>query len=298
MHKNQYSFTALICAYLRGCHAIYDEPKIFDDFLAYQLIPPDQIKLIEQRLVKSFREKYPEHAWRFPDNETELKYITMKLNRRNTILSRSRYTEEVLGKSIAKGIRQYVLLGAGFDTFAFRRGDLLSKLQVYEIDHPSTQTLKKRRIAELGWDIPPQLHFASTDFTLENLSTVLNSLSYDRNVKSFFSWLGVTMYLNREEVFSTLRVVAEMAPRGSVIVFNYLDIEAFDSKNDYSHIGKLMEMTRKVGEPMKIGLAPAALPSDLNHVGLRLLEDLNSDEIERRYGQGNPFAHFAQAVVM
>ncbi len=86
------------------------------------------------------------------------------------------------------------------DTFAFRRPDLMERLEVFEVDHPVTQKFKLHRLAELGWQLPAKLHFIPIDFTKESLKTVLLSSSfYDPTVKSFFSWLGVTSYLTQEE---------------------------------------------------------------------------------------------------
>lgn len=297
MNDNQVSFTALVCAYLRACHARDDEPKIFNDFLAYQLIPAEKKALIEQRLLKRLQNKNPEYASSFPDQETAIRCVARALNNRNTLLSRSRYAEDALDLSLATGIRQYVILGAGFDTFAFRRAETLGDLQVFEVDHPSTQEFKKSRIAELGWKVPAQLQFVPMDFIKDQLKTALRQSTYDCRIKGFFSWLGVTMYLDHDEVFATLRSIVEIAPAGSVVVFNYLDMEAFDTLNEDSRMKELMAMTQHVGEPMKTGFFPGDMPANLKKSGLRLLEDLNADAIKQRYSQGNRFAHFVQAKV-
>ena len=107
-------------------------------------------------------------------------------------LGRSRYTEDSLEKAVEQGVKQYVILGAGFDTFAFRCPEILEKLQVYEVDHPATQAFKRSRLAEAGWELPPQLHFVPVDFEQESLAEALTRSSYDPQAPSFFSWLGVT----------------------------------------------------------------------------------------------------------
>ena len=138
----------------------------------------------------------------------------------NNVISRARYTEETLEKAVRQGVKQYVILGAGMDTFAFRRPEMLEELEVFEVDHPATQEFKLNRLTELGWKHPAKLHFIPIDFTKESLVTALTrSSSYDPNVKSFFSWLGVTPYLTQEEVFATLRSIAEVAPAGSTSSF-------------------------------------------------------------------------------
>ena len=99
-------------------------------------------------------------------------------------------------------MRQYVILGAGMDTFAFRRRDMLERLDVFEIDHPATQAFKRNRIAGLGWEIPAQLHLVSLDFTKEKLDDILKCPPYDLCAITFFSWLGVTYYLSRDSVLT------------------------------------------------------------------------------------------------
>jgi methyltransferase (TIGR00027 family) len=89
------------------------------------------------------------------------------------LFCRARYAEETLEKAILQGVKQYVILGAGLDTFAFRRPDLLEKLEVFEVDYQATQDFKLHRLAELGWEIPAELHFIPVDFTKENLTIAL-----------------------------------------------------------------------------------------------------------------------------
>jgi methyltransferase (TIGR00027 family) len=297
MKENQFSLTAMMCAYLRACHATYDDPKIFDDFLAYRLIPNENRVLIEQGLTKHLKQKAPERAASFPDQASAMKWMTRAMNSRSNLLSRARYTEDNLEVAVRHGARQYVILGAGLDTFAFRRLDLLDKIQVFEIDHPATQSFKKRRIAELGWELPTQLNFISMDFTKDNLAVVLKKSLYNSQVKSFFSWLGVTMYLTRDEVATTLRSIAGIAPTGSVVVFDYFDIDVFDPEKADPHTQELMALAQQAGESMKTGFDPLTLAADLASLGFCLHEDLNQTDIHKRYSQGRKYGHFVQAVV-
>jgi len=297
MKENQFSLTAIMCAYLRAYHAKYDEPKIFDDFLADQIIPDENRLLIEEGLTKHFQLKAPELAASLPNQATALKLVARAMNSRSNLLSRSRYTEETLEVAIKQGTQQYVILGAGLDTFAFRRSDILVNLQVFEIDHPNTQNFKTQRIKELGWTVPTQLNFIPMDFTQESLAAALKKSSYNPQVKSFFSWLGVTMYLTREEVFATLRTIATIAPTGSRIVFDYFDIDIFDAQKTDTQIQEELAQAQAAGEPMKTGFDPSMLASDLANLGLHLHENLNQVEIQRRYLQGRKYAQIAQAVV-
>lgn len=107
------------------------------------------------------------------------------------------------------GTKQYVILGAGLDTFAFRETGFLSKHRVFEVDHPLTQTDKKERIARAGWTIPDNLAFLPLDFTKDNLTEQLISGNFDLSVKSFFSWLGVTYYLSAEAIDTMLSALSD-----------------------------------------------------------------------------------------
>jgi methyltransferase (TIGR00027 family) len=225
MKEKDPSFTAMITAYTRAYHSMNDTPKIFDDFLAYSLIPEEKRVHIENILIKAKQIDEFKHNEQKSDQKTTL----VSLIRSPNILSRAKYTEDTLKKAISQGVKQYVILGAGLDTFAFRRPELMEQLEVFEIDHPATQEFKLRRIAKLGWKHPAKLNFIPIDFTKEDLKSVLTrSLSYDTKAKTFFSWLGVTMYLTPDEVFSTLRSITNVAPMGSTVVFDYLDNGAFN----------------------------------------------------------------------
>lgn len=106
----------------------------------------------------------------------------------------------MLENGMKLGVKQYVILGAGFDTFAFRKSKELNKIKVFEVDHPATQELKLKRIKELGWEIDENIKYVPVDFSKDNLKKSLLDSGYNPNELSFFSWLGVTYYL-RKEIF-------------------------------------------------------------------------------------------------
>jgi methyltransferase (TIGR00027 family) len=192
MKDNKASFTAMSVAYMRAYHAMHDTPKIFDDFLAYDLIPEEKRALIEQHLVEFYLNLNKElndskHATSLSDQITTSMHFIQAIN---NIVSRALYTEETLEKAVERGVKQYVILGAGMDTFAFRRSEMMKCLEVFEIDHPATQEFKLHRLTELGWKHPAKLHFIPLDFTKESLVTALTqSSSYDPNVKASLAGL-------------------------------------------------------------------------------------------------------------
>jgi methyltransferase (TIGR00027 family) len=311
MKENQASFTAMSVAYMRAYHSMHDTPKIFDDFLAYNLIPNEKIAPIEKYWI--------EQCWtwgqQLNDTEPTVLYseqaITLKSLKQaaqefaGIFSSRARYAEDALEKAVKQGVKQYVILGAGMDTFAFRQPEMMEKLEVFEVDHPATQEFKLHRLAELRWKHPAKLHFIPIDFTKESLVPALtSSSSYDPEVKSFFSCLGVINFLSREKAFAALCSITEVAPAGSIIVFDYLDIDAFVPEKMSPHIRELKEFLLKIDEPIISGFNPSALAEDLASLGFRLHDNLSPQDIKEccllGYMDGyhvQEHGHFACAIV-
>ncbi|AKB80755.1 O-Methyltransferase involved in polyketide biosynthesis [Methanosarcina barkeri 3] len=290
MKEDKASLSAIMTACIRAHHSMYDTPKIFDDFLAYNLIPQEALLSIKQHFSKDKQFNDPEHTVTPSDQTITLSSVTKS----TSVLSRARYTEDVLEEAVIQGVKQYVILGAGLDTFAFRRPEMMDCLEVFEVDHPATQNLKLHRLAELGWEHPAHLHFIPVDFTKENLATALiRSPYYDPSVKSFFSWLGVTMYLTREEVFSTLRSITDIAPEGSAVIFDYFDSDAFIPEKSSPIMKKKQEIFQKLGEKIITGFNPLTLDEDITSLGLSLHEDLSPEDIEKHYFQGRKDGHHA-----
>jgi methyltransferase (TIGR00027 family) len=303
MEEKQAGITALGTAYARAYHATHDSPKIFDDFLADRLFTKEEHNHLDENLASTLKAIDSDLAATNPDQATALAWV-MQLMHAPVTLSRSRYTEDSLEAAVQQGVRQVVILGAGFDTFAFRRPDLITQLQVFEVDHPVTQAMKRERIAVAGWEIPAQLHFVPVDFTQESLTAALQRSSYDPGKLTFVSWLGVTYYLSRDVVFATLRAIAGIAPSGSTVVFDYMDADAFVPGKAAKRTQLMHGIARQVGEPMKTGFDPLLVADDLERLGLKLQENLSPVDIEGRYFQGRTdryhafeHVHFARAVV-
>jgi methyltransferase (TIGR00027 family) len=299
MQPIQAGISALVTAYARAYHATHDSPKIFDDFLADQLYTAEEHLQFDQSLAEKTKELsdlYPDWVASATDQAAALA-LEIQLMHGPITLSRSRYNEDRLEEAIAQRVRQYVLLGAGFDTFAFRRQDLLDKVEVFEIDHPVTQSMKRERIARVGWSIPPQLHFVPVDFTQTRLSDALLATAYDPHCLTLFSWLGVTYYLPREVAFATLQSIAQIAPSGSAIIFDYMDANAFDPGKVAPRTALIKQGVAQIGEPMITGFDPQTLGAELDALGLGLHENLTPADIETRYFQSrtdryHAFEHF------
>ncbi|HML22242.1 MAG TPA: SAM-dependent methyltransferase [Aggregatilinea sp.] len=302
MTEKQAGLSAMGMAYMRAYHATHESPLIFDDFLASGLFTPEDLAQTDQTWAGLLQYVEPELAATNPDPATALGWVVQSQGA--ITLGRSRYTEDSLQDALGRGVRQYVLLGAGFDTFAYRRPDLVDRLHIFEVDHPATQAIKRERIARQGWDDPANLHYIPLDFTHESLSDALVNAGFDPRQLSFFSWLGVSYYLTHAVVVDTLRSIVSIAALGSTVVFDYMDTDAFIPEKTARRVQLMQFMAVQLGEPMKTGFDPAALAADLDRLGLRLDENLDPAATEARYFRGRAdryhaieHIHFARAVV-
>lgn len=302
MDANQIGITALVTAYARAYHATHDSPKIFDDFLADQLFTPQERDLLGKQLSMLLKLIDPALAEQHPDQNSALALV-MQLQTGPITLSRSRYCEDELEKALEQGIDQYVVLGAGFDTFAFRRLDLKDRLQVYEVDHPVTQEFKRQRINNAKWQIPEHLHFVPVDFSSDDLIEGLIKSGFDLQKRSFFSWLGVTYYLSEKAIDDTLVAISSKAAEGSIILFDYLDTDIKIEEKTGRTVKLMKSITMQAGEPIQSSFDPQELGITLAKSGFSLLENLNPSEIEdlyfkHRHDQYHAVenVHFAKAI--
>lgn len=304
MNDNQASITAQMTAYCRWHHALHDKPLIFEDRLAGQILGKEGQDFIESMLLGSLERNNPAGAAAFPDRMSAISWMMQAGAGAPIALARARYAEERLEQSIAAGVSQYVILGAGLDTFAFRRRDLMDRLTVFEVDHPASQKYKLDRIRGLGWECPANLRFVALDFARNSLAEELERSEFDPDGKTFFSWLGVSYYLGIDKVRATLRQIALIAPPGSALVFDYLDSAAYRQDTASSRVVRMLSSVLEIGEPMLSGFDAHNLEDELADCGIMLKENLGPSEINRRYFLGRAdhyraceHAHFALVAV-
>ncbi len=276
------SITAVVNAVMRAYHAAHDHPKIFDDRLAAALFTPEERAELAAHQVTALTYFDPDAAALGLDPEAALAR-SMRVQSTPAILARARYVEDLLDAELAGGDLQYVLLGAGLDTFAWRRPELAGRLHIFELDQRAVQADKQRRVARAGWPIPDHLHFVPIDFTTDDLVAVLCGAGFDPGLRSFFCWMGVTYYLDRATLFGTLAALARLAAPGSVVAFDYLDTDTFDDARASVSARRMREIVARIGEPMKTGLDPDTLGAELRAVGLSLVEQLGPADLEARY---------------
>jgi methyltransferase (TIGR00027 family) len=222
---------------------------------------------------------------------------------RANIAVRSRHAEDELAKAARRGVGQYVILGAGLDSFAYRPAREAATLRVFEVDHPATQAWKRGRLAERG--IPPtrSLTFAPIDFERQSLDDALRDAGFRTDEPAFFSWLGVTTYLTRDAILRTLRSVAALPP-GTAIVFTYAASPNTLNAEQRSTFEAAAGRVAELGEPWRSFFEPEGLAQDLRDVGFASTEDLGPAEIQARYFAdrsdgfaAGPTGHLALAAV-
>jgi methyltransferase (TIGR00027 family) len=267
-------------AAIRAVHHAGAAPRIFDDPLARALLTRPELEAFEQRLVRTLQQLRPDLAASCPDTPASLREA-IRVSAAVNVLARARYTEESLLSSLSGGIRQYVIVGAGLDTFAYRHRDVADRLRVIEMDHPATRALKRARLADAGWVSPEGLEFVSVDLERDRLSAVLEGSKYHATVPAFFAWLGVTPYLTRHSVIQTIRSIAEITCPGSHLVFDYFEPGAF-SGNAPARLRFVLDQAQRFGEPMISNLEAETLPSELANVGFHLQDDLGPAQIQAR----------------
>lgn len=260
------SRTAQRVALRRAAHQLLDTPKIFEDPLALPLVglsPEAQID--------------PTQDW--------LSQEPLSRVLRASLAARSRFADEALIAAINHGIRQVVILGAGLDTFAYRHAADLTRIRVFEVDHPATQDWKRGRLACARIPIPGTLSFVPMDFERSSLREGLALAGFDFQQNALFSWLGVSMYLSETAVHRTLALVAEL-PVDSGIVLDYMIPPDSLGEKGRRIFAALARRVAASGEPFRSFFAPAQLAAKLQAMGLNAIEDLGPEQLDGRYCAG------------
>ncbi len=262
IHSGEPSRSALKVATLRAVHQLLDEPVIFADPLALPILGAQAEAALRA------------DPYRFDDR--------IARGMRKVLAVRSRFAEEKLRQAVQAGVKQYVVLGAGLDTFAFRNAYEAEGVHVFEVDHPSTQEWKKSMLQAAGIHIPDSMRFVAVDFEKDTLAAGLDRAGFRTARSAYFSWLGVTMYLCEQAVMDTLKFVGSL-PKESAVAFDYLVAPSqlgLMERTISKHIGKALA---DQGEPWKSNFEPQAFHKALRDIGFGSTADFGADEINARY---------------
>ena len=240
----------------RAAHQLVDVPPVLDDPIAVRLVGPGY-------RGQMGRAAHP-----------------VGRDLRAFVAARSRYVEDQLADAVARGVRQYVVLGAGLDTFAYRNPH--GGLRVFEVDFPATQEWKRGMLEEADIELPEGLRFVPLDFEHQTLGEGLAEAGFEMGAAAFFGWLGVVPYLTMAAFRATLGVIAQM-PAGSGVSFDYAV-----APESLSDVGKkafdaLAERVAAAGEPFQLFFTPEGMEGELRGAGFKSMEQLDSDHLNERY---------------
>jgi methyltransferase (TIGR00027 family) len=250
--------TAVRTALWRALHVQVDtKPHVLKDEVGLKLIAP-------------------------PDGWQERPDMKFTKRLRASIIARARFIEDLIMKQSQKGISQYVILGAGLDTFAQRRPDIASRLQIYEIDQPATLAWKEQRLIELGFSIPEYLHFVPVNFEIASWWEQLLKAGFDISKPAVVACTGVSLYLTKEAITSTLHQISTLAPGSKLAMTFYLPIELLDEED--KPMQEIAEKgARAAGTPFVSFFTPDEILALAREAGFKKAETISTKDMEQSY---------------
>lgn len=282
------SLTALVSAFARAYHSEHNRIKIFDDFVARQLLTDEEYGSISANMAQGIAFFQPD----FAGTEEEALRLVVDYQLSPSPLGRAAFTEKALELAFRMGAGQYLIFAAGYDTFAYRQPEWAEGLQIFEIDHPATAGDKRSRIASLYMDMPANLHFISADFREPDWQGELRAApAFDPGMISFSSLLGISYYLSKNDFRQLLQTITSFLPSGSSIVFDYPDELTFTPQAG-GRARKQVMMAERAGEPMQASYSYRELEALLQEANLLIYRHLTpaeiTDELFRAYNESQP----------
>jgi len=256
MEIGQASKTALGVAIRRAAHQIVDHPPVLNDPIAVRMVGsvyPRKMERAQHKVARDFRA---------------------------FMAARSRYVEDQLAEAVARGVTQYVVLGAGLDTFAYRNP--FPGLRVFEADFPATQEWKRSMLAEAGIPEPESLTFVPLDLEHHTLAEDLAGAGFDSRIPAYFGWLGVIPYLPLTAFRATLNTIAAL-PSGSAVGFDYALAPETLTPQGRTAFDALSQRVAAAGEPFQLFFTPDAMQTELRQAGFRRFEQADSNQLNERY---------------
>ena len=268
MKEGQSSRTAEAAAALRANHFQNAENPVFSDPFAFELTSKGWKKLLTTPLtVKVMNSSI--------FNRT-LGLLT------GQVVGRSRYAEDLLQQAMEAGIQQYVLVGAGLDSFTLRQAKKYPHLKIFEVDHPDTQAEKQKKLTQFD-QVPTNVEFVAIDFEQESIAEALAKSNFQVEQPAFFSWLGTTHYLEPQTTLHTLKSISSIAAAKSEVVMDYsIDYRELSGVERFGSMF-VSQFTRFLKEPLKGQFRPKALHQAVNQMGYQVAEDLSGDGLSERY---------------
>jgi len=275
----QKSMTALVSAFARGYHSENNDTKIFDDFLAAKILTEQEKQQLSFNMEKGIKFFNPTFEG---TNEEALRWIIDNYLSPTT-LGRSAWAEKELCKAVNSKARQYLIIAAGYDTFAYRQLSWAKEISIFELDHPLMSEDKQKRIKKTFNETPDNLNFIHIDFTSDSLYEKLNLCSaYDKNKVSFCSLLGISYYLSKNDFVTLLQSISSSVETGSTIVFDYYD-EYTNTDTAGERLKKQIMLANATKEEIFAGYSPKEINQLLFNCGFSVAENLTPEEITQQF---------------
>lgn len=201
----------------------------------------------------------------------------------NAIVARTRFIDDCLEAAIVDGIRQLVILGAGYDTRAMRFKVLKESVTVFELDHPSTQNKKLERIEKHLKEDLSHVRYISIDFSKEDLANKLFSYGYNETLKTLFIWEGVTYYIPAAAVDTTLSFISHHSPSRSSVIFDYFPSTVADGTTELTEARALCEGLSRIGEEIVFGISPDRINEFMQSRGFTVTQNLTAEKYRKTY---------------
>lgn len=284
----QKSMTALVSAFSRAYHSVHNTEKVFDDYLAKDILTESEFQQIASNMSKGISFFNPS----FKGTQEEALHWIVDNQLSPSPLGRAAFAEKALENAVRIGAKQYLIFAAGYDTFAYRQPDWASKIQIFEIDHPATGSDKQKRVQSMVAEKPANLHYISADFTENNWESNLIACSdFTESKISFCSLLGISYYLSKQTFAKIINTISTILPKGSGIVFDYPDEDTYTPKAG-ERAQKQAAMAAMAKEKMLASYSYLELEKLLDDNNFLIYEHLTPNEITeqyfKKYNQSNP----------
>lgn len=277
--------TAVGSAFIRAAHVeVSERPYVFNDIFANMLLTHEEKKEFRESFSNQYY-NWTTKKWYRDAGKTILEDHFLGYMQTSPlvpeVLARQVYAESHICTSSSRYFRQYLILGAGLDTFSLRNSDL--DLKVYEIDRPIVAGFKKQRL--ISSDLEKMSRYCSVpiDFECEEFPEKLEESGFRTDLPSIVSWLGVTPYLTFKGIENTFHALSSVLCRSSIVVFDFTLPEALDSRGGCPFTIELADRLEKIGDPLQINLGSEAYVALAKKMGFNLLEILTPDNIQSRY---------------
>lgn len=249
-----------------------EDERVFSDPYAIRFINPEMLEHMAKNPIET-QKKSEELEKLFPGVH-------------NSIVARVRYFDDFVEKLIDEGLEQLVILGAGYDTRAYRIEGLKEDIKVFEVDHPNTQSFKIQKVREIFGSVPNHVVYVPIDFDTQKLDQRLLESGYERSKKTLFIMEGLVMYIPPNAVDETISFIVNNSGKGSAVIFDYVPQSVVDGTSDLEVGKNLHNHAKEYREPLQFGIEEGTLETFLKERGFSSIENMTSDDYKKAYFEG------------